>query len=331
MRLRSPHRALAPFLTAALLAAMAGCGGDDDEGAAGTSAGDGAKRTSVTVQDVAGIPAEFLTAGVKQGFFSERGLDVSVKTAAGGAAIIPAVISGDAQIGGSNVVSVLIAATKGLPIQMVAAGTFGPETEEDDWSGILVGGDSSIRSAKDLEGKTMAVNTLENVATETAIAALENLGADPSKVKFTEVDFPDMLGALDAGRVDSAFEIEPFVTAGLNQGLRRVVSPYYRTKPDLQIGSYVTTKQYAQEHPDVVKAFRDGLDDTAAWVSENPEEFRKVLASGGVKGAQELKLPTWKPAIDPGSLETHATLMQQQGLIEEAPPLDDVVAPGAAG
>jgi NitT/TauT family transport system substrate-binding protein len=323
-------RAAAPFLVAAMLALLAGCGGDDDDGA-GTPAGDGAERTAVTVQDVAGIPAEFLTAGVKQGFFSKRGLDVTVKTAAGGAAIIPAVVSGDAQLGGSNVVSVLIAATKGLPIQMVAAGTFGPQTERDDWSAILVKGDSPIRSAKDLEGKTMAVNTLENVATETATAALDNLGADPSKVKFTEVDFPDMLGALEAGRVDAAFEIEPFVTAGLNQGFRRVVSPYYATKPDLQIGSYVTTKEYAQEHPDVVKAFRDGVDDTAAWIREKPEEFRKVLAAGGVKGAQDVKLPTWKGAIDQASLETHATLMQQQKLIEKAPPLDELVAPGAAG
>jgi NitT/TauT family transport system substrate-binding protein len=316
---------LAPLLVAAVLAVLAGCGGDDEE----TPAGQGAERTAVTVQDVAGIPAEFLTAGVKQGFFERRGLDVTVKTAAGGAAIIPAVISGDAQIGGSNVVSVLIAAEKGLPIQMVAAGTFGPETEEDDWSAVLVK-DGSIRSPKDLEGKTMAVNTLENVATETATAALTNVGADASKVKFTEVDFPDMLGALDAGRVDSIFEIEPFVTAGLGQGFRRVLAPYHATQPDLQIGSYVVSKEYLEGHEEVAEAFRAGVDDTAAWVRDNPDEFREVLASGGVKGAEDLKLPNWKGAIDRESLETHTKLMQEQGLIEKAPSLDEVVAPGAA-
>jgi NitT/TauT family transport system substrate-binding protein len=327
MRPHARTRALAPFLVAAMLAILAGCGGDD-EGTEDTPAGQG-ERTAVTVQDVAGIPSEFLTAGVKQGFFEKRGLDVTVKTAAGGAAIIPAVVSGDAQIGGSNVVSVLIAAEKGLPIQMVAAGTFGPETEEDDWSAVLVK-EGSIRSPKDLEGKTMAVNTLENVATETATAALENVGADASKVKFTEVDFPDMLGALDAGRVDSIFEIEPFVTAGLGQGLRRVLAPYYRTKPDLQIGSYVVSKEYLGGHEEVAKAFRAGVDDTAAWVRDNPDEFRKVLASVGVKGAEDIKLPNWKGAIDRESLETHMKLMQEQGLIEEAPSLDEVIAPGAA-
>jgi NitT/TauT family transport system substrate-binding protein len=331
MRLGSRLRAAAPWVLAAILALLAGCGGGDNEGAGGTSTGGGAKTTAVTVQDVAGIPSEFLTAGVKKGFFSRHGLDVTVKIAAGGAAIIPAVVSGETQFGGSNVVSVLIAASKGLPIQMVASGTFGPRTEDDDWSAILVRGQSAVRTPKDLEGKTIAVNTLNNVATETANAALKNLGADPSKVKYTEVDFPDMLAALQKGRVDAAFEIEPFVTAGLAQGARRVVSPYYATKPDLQIGSYVATKEYVQEHPDVVKAFRDGLDDTAAFVRENPGEFRKLLASQGVKGAQKLQLPTWKAAIDRGSLETHASLMRQQGLIEKPPPLNEVVAGGAAG
>jgi NitT/TauT family transport system substrate-binding protein len=327
MRPHARTRALAAFLVAAMLVVLAGCGGDD--GTEGTPAGKGTERTAVTVQDVAGIPSEFLAAGVKQGFFEKRALDVTVKTAAGGAAIIPAVVSGDVQIGGSNVVSVLIAATKGLPIQMVAAGTFGPQTKEDDWSAVLVK-EGSIRSPKDLEGKTMAVNTLQNVATETATAALENVGVDASKVKFTEVDFPDMLGALGAGRVDSVFEIEPFVTAGLGRGFRRVLSPYYETKPDLQIGSYVMSKQYLEGHPKVAEAFRAGVDDTAAWVREHPDEFRRVLAAGGVKGAQDLKLPNWKGAIDRASLETHMKLMRAQGLIEKAPSLDDVVAPGSA-
>ena len=327
MGLHRRGRALVPVLIAATLAVPAGCG--DDGGSGSESAGDGG-TTAVTVQDVAGIPSQFLTAGVKQGFFEKRGLDVTVKEASGGAAIIPAIVSGDAQVGGSNVVSALIAAEKGLPLAMVAAGTFGPKTEEDDWSAILVKGDA-IASPKDLEGTTMAVNTLENVATETATAALENAGVDASKVKFTEVDFPEMLAALDAGRVDSIFEIEPFVTAGEAQGFRRILSPYHGTRPDLQIGSYLMSKEYLAENPEVAEAFRAGLQDTASWVQENPDEFRKALAANGVKGAEELRLPTWKGAIDPASLEAHAKLMQQQGLIEEAPALEDLLAPGASG
>jgi NitT/TauT family transport system substrate-binding protein len=313
------------------VAALAGCGGGGGGGGGGSSAGSGGDsgRTAVDVQDVAGIPSDYLTAGVKKGFFRKHGLDVTVKTAAGGAAIIPAVVSGDVEFGGSNVVSVLLGATKGLPIKLVAPGTFGPTSEKADWSAILVKGDSGIRTPRDLEGRTIAVNTLNNVATETARAALENLGVDATTVKYTEIDFPDMLAALDQGRVDAAFEIEPFVTAGLSQGDRRIVSPYYATKPGLQIGTYVASEKYVQENPDVVKAFQAGLADTARFVSSQPDAFRKVLASEGIKGAQKILLPTWKPEVDIASLNTHASLMKKFDMISEQPPIRDLVSTDA--
>lgn len=306
--------------------AIAGCGGGGSSSGSGSGGGSG--RTAVDVQDVAGIPADYLTAGVKKGFFAKHGLDVTVKPAAGGAAIIPAVVSGGVEFGGSNVVSVLLAATKGLPIKLIAPGTFGPASKKADWSAILVKGNSRIRSPKDLEGATIAVNTLNNVATETARAALENLGVDASKVRYTEVDFPDMLAALAQGRVDAAFEIEPFVTAGLKQGDRRIVSPYYDTKPDLQIGTYVASTKYVKEHPDVVKAFQAGLADTARFVSSKPGAFRKVLAAEGIKGAQDIELPTWKPRVDTASLNTQAALMRKFGMISRQPPIRDLVYTG---
>lgn len=329
MRFSSRTGVLGTVATLAAAVALTGCGGGSSSG--GTSSGGGGKTTAIKVQDVAGIPSDFLIAAVKKGFFKQHGLDVTVQKAAGGATIIPAVISGGTQFGGGNVVSVLLGATKGLPIQMVAPGTFGPTTKKDDWSAILVKGSSPIKSPKDLAGKTIAVNTLNNVATETATAALENLGVDTKGIKYTEVGFPDMLGALGQGRVDAVFEIEPFVTAGLAQGDRRIVSPYYSTKPGLQIGSYVARKDYVQQHPDVVKEFQAGLADAAKFVTAHPEEFRKVLAAEQLKGSDKILLPTWKPTIDRSSLETHAQIMLKQGLINKQPPIDSLVAPGATG
>jgi NitT/TauT family transport system substrate-binding protein len=149
-------------------------------------------------------------------------------------------------------------------------------------------------------------------------------------VKFTEIDFPDMLAALGQGRVDAAFEIEPFVTAGLSQGDRAIVSPYYSTKPGLQIGSYVARDDYVKQHPKVVKAFQAGLADTARFVSTQPDEFRKVLAAEGIKSAKTLLLPTWKPNVDVASLNTHVSLMRKFGLISKQPPIEDLLSSGAS-
>ena len=60
--------------------------------------------------------------------------------------------------------------------------------------------DGPIKSGKDLEGKTIAVNTLKNICEVTIKASLEKEGVDVDKLKFTEVPFPDMLAALENGR-----------------------------------------------------------------------------------------------------------------------------------
>src|SRR5688500_3781753 len=121
-------------LTALLLVvlAVAACG---DDGGGGSDDGGPA---SVSVQDTAGVPSAFLEYGVEQGFFDDHRLDVEVTPSQGGATVVPAVVSGDSDIAGSNVVSVLLAQAKDIPIKIIAPGTFVRTDEKQDFSAILV-------------------------------------------------------------------------------------------------------------------------------------------------------------------------------------------------
>jgi NitT/TauT family transport system substrate-binding protein len=315
------------LLVAALLFALlavAGCGDDGggDEGEAGGQA-------SLRVQDTAGVPSAFLEYGVQKGFFKDHQLDVEVTPSQGGATVVPAVVSGDSDIAGSNVVSVLLAQTKDIPIKIVAPGTFVRSDEDQDFSAILVSGDSDIRSPKDLEGKTLAVNTLENVAELTAKESLSKHGVDVSGIKLAEVDFPDMNGALAQGRVDAAFQIEPFVSLGLKEGYRVIDRPYVGTKPGLQIGSYFTSEQFLAENADVVERFRQGVADTAAAIAEEPADFRKFLPEASEippPAAQQAVLPEWKAENDRASLELTAALMERYGVVDEKPDTSAAIA-----
>ena len=315
------------FLVAALLLALlafSGCGGGDGGGE--TEAGG---QASLRVQDTAGVPSAFLEYGVQKGFFEDHQLDVEVTPSQGGATVVPAVVSGDSDIAGSNLVSVLLAQAKDIPIKIVAPGTFVRTSEKQDFSAILVPGDSDIRSPQDLEGKTLAVNTLENVAELTAKESLSKQGVDVSGIKLTEVDFPDMNGALAQGRVDAAFQIEPFVSLGLKEGYRAIDRPYVGTKPGLQIGSYFTSEQFLAENGDVVDRFRQGVADTAAAIAEQPEDFRKFLPEASEippPAAQQAVLPEWKAENDPASLDLTAALMERYGVVEEKPDTSAAVA-----
>jgi NitT/TauT family transport system substrate-binding protein len=312
--------ALAVLLLALLV--VAGCGDDDDGG------GEAAGPDRVRVQDTAGVPSAFLAYGVDQGFFEKRGLDVEVTPSQGGATVVPAVVAGDTDIAGSNLVSVLLAQGKDIPVTIVAPGTFVRNQRSQDFSAILAAGDSDIRSPADLEGKTLAVNTLKNVAELAAKASLAKQGVDVSKIELAEVDFPDMNGALTQGRVDAAFQIEPFVSLAVEEGHRIIDRPYVGTKPGLQIGCYFTSERYLSENEDVVERFQQGVSDTAAAIADDPTGFRKFLPEASEippPAAEQAVLPAWKAENDQASLELTAELMERYGVVEEKPDTSDAV------
>jgi NitT/TauT family transport system substrate-binding protein len=307
-------------LILALAAFVAGCGDDD-------SGGGGEGPAKVLVSDTAGVPSAFLEYGVKEGFFEKRDLDVEVQPSQGGATVVPAVVSGDVDIGGSNLVSVLLAQGKDIPVKIIAPGTFVDGNK--DFSAIVVAKDSPIREPADLEGRTLAVNTLKNVAEVTARAALEKEGVDSSKVELTEVDFPDMTAAVEQGRVDAAFAIEPFVTQATAAGNRIVLRPYVGTKPGLQIGCYFTSEQYLAENEDVVQRFREGVGETARAIASDPSGFREFLPEASEippPAAQEAVLPAWKASSDQASLDLTAELMERYEVTPETPDTSEAIA-----
>jgi NitT/TauT family transport system substrate-binding protein len=301
------------------LVCLAGCG---SSGGNSTSSNG---SSTVRVQDTAGVPAAFLEYGVSRGYFKQQKLNVKVKPSQGGATVVPAVLSGSVDIGGSNLASVILAKSKNIPVKVIAPGTF---TARKDFSAIIVKGNSPIHSPKDLEGKTLAVNTLKNVAELTAKASLAKKGVDVSKIKLTEVDFPDMVGAVSKGRVDAAFAIEPFVSLGLKAGERVVDRPYVGTKPGLQIGCYFTSQKYLSQNGDVVKRFQRGVAATGASIAKDPKAFRDFLPKGSSippAAAQKVVLPDWKAKSDPASVALTAQLMQQYGLVKTKPDTKDVL------
>ncbi len=306
--------------------AVGACGGDDEEGGGGGAGGGEPQTSSIRVLETAGIPSAFLTYGVEQGFFEQEGLDVEVQPSQGGAEAIPAIVSGDVQVAGSNAVSVLLATTQGLDLRIIAPGTFA--RPDEDFSAIMVSKDGPIRRAADLEGKRIAVNTLKNVTEVTAREALAKEGVDPSSLRLTELPFPEMAQAVVKGDADAAFLIEPFVTAAKNEGLRSLASPYNDTRPGLQVGSYVAQAGFAEENAEVVEGFANGVARTAEAIEEDAEQFRSFLPEASelpAEAAKSVTLPQWRAQNDRESLDLLAQLMVKYRLADEEPAVDDLL------
>jgi NitT/TauT family transport system substrate-binding protein len=300
----------------ALLVALliAGCGSGGESGAPSGEGG----TTKLAVQETAGVPSAFVAFGIEKGFFSKQKLEIDLQPTQGGAATIPALVSGDIQVGGSNVVSLLLASSKDLPIQAIAGGTTAQASGEKDFGALLAAKGKGISGPEDLEGKTVAVNTLNNIAEVVVKAALEKQGVDPESLKLSEVPFPEMEPALAKGSVDAAFSIEPFVTQSVQKGDEVLGYSYVDTESDMQVGAYAVTDQFADSDPDAVKAFQAAVKETAEYVTGHEDEFRTFLSENAKMPpalAKKIVLPKWTGEVDADSVANTAQLMRKYGVV----------------
>jgi NitT/TauT family transport system substrate-binding protein len=300
---------------AALVLLLAGCGGGD-EGAA--PAGEGG-TTKLAVQETAGVPSAFVAFGIEKGIFEKHQLQIDLQPTQGGAATIPALVSGDIQVGGSNVVSLLLASSKDLPIRAIAGGTNARASGEEDFGALLAAKGKGISKPEDLDGKTVAVNTLNNIAEVVVKAALEKKGVDPDSLELSEVPFPEMEPALAKGSVDAAFSIEPFVTQSVEKGDKVLGYSYVDTESDMQVGAYAVTNQFAESDPEAVEAFQAAVKETADYVGGHEDEFRTFLSENADMPpalAEKIVLPKWTGEVNADSVANTAELMRRYGVVE---------------
>jgi NitT/TauT family transport system substrate-binding protein len=325
------RRAIALGIACLLFAA--GCGGGDD-GSGGSGGGDAARPVTLKVGVIPIVDVAPLYLGREKGFFRAEKLTIDPQLAEGGAAIVPSVVSGDYQVGFSNATSLIVAASRDLPVQMIASGSNGGArpTAREAYDAVLVKRGSAIRSARDLAGKTIAVNTLQNVGPLTINNALERAGVDPSTVKYVEIPFPDMNAAIGTGRVDAGWMVEPFVSQGRGQGARPVLYPFEEAAPNLTVATYFATKPYAGKNAAVVDRFVRAMNRSLEYAERHPEEVRRIVRTYTqipAAAARAMVLPHWSAHMGRPTIEKTAELAVKYGFAKRRPDLGELIRPGS--
>lgn len=299
------------LLAAIGLLVSAGCGAS---AGSNTSVG-GLDSVTVGLIPIVDVAPVYL--GIQQGYFKDEKIDLKPALAQGGAALLPAVMSDGYQFGFSNVVSLLQAKSRGLPVELVAPGVSSTGNPSNDYGAVLVRPDSGISSMADLLGKTVATNSTLNINGMLIRDAVDKAGADSSAIHFTEMPYLDMISALKKGQVDAIFEPEPFFTMAKDQGLKPLYSLYASAAPNLQVSSYFTTSSYMKSHGDLVERFRRALEKSFNYATAHPDAARKIVGTyADIDPAvlAKLTLPAWPSQNNVKALEFLADISNKYGV-----------------
>ncbi|TQL46985.1 NitT/TauT family transport system substrate-binding protein [Homoserinimonas aerilata] len=251
--------------------ALTGCG-SEGAGASGL--------TDISVGVLPSLESAPLFVGVDEGFFADEGLSLRIGSlASGSAALIQPTVEGNYDVAVSDMLSLMRASVSGSELELIAPAGSSSGDAEADFGALIVSGDSDVQSLNDLEGGFVGSNSLLDTNDTVLRATMDAVGGISWTVQWREVAFQDAEKALDDGTVDAAFLVEPYLTRALNNGKRVLSYSYYDFDPNLDVGAYFTSADFAAENPDVLERFTKALTKSIEFSNENPTKVRAIVTT----------------------------------------------------
>lgn len=271
-----------------------------------------------------------LFVAVDEGFFGKRGLEVEPRFIPLNPTIVPAIQSGSLHIGGPTPTSFLQSVEGGLDHVVLAGGGVLSKTYTE--LGLVAKAGAGIRSAGDCVGRKIGVPGLGALLHITFRQWLKTMGVDHTKVSFIEAPFPQHADLIRGGSIDAVVTGGPFMARILDSGAGYVAAYYTTFLPEgYPTIVHVARRDWVQQNPAAVKAFRDGLIEATAFLlrKENNARVRATLGKYlklPEPVAAKMQISPPGPIVTLRQLQWWGGMMQEQGLLKTAPGYDTLIA-----
>jgi NitT/TauT family transport system substrate-binding protein len=156
------------------------------------------------------------------GYFKDAGLDVQIETIGNGAASAAGLAAGTIDIAQSIVTATATAHLRGFDLKLFAPSANAMANTQTD--AIVVPKDSTVKTGADFNGKTFGILNVKSIQQVMAMAWVDKHGGDSKTLKFVEIPYPQMAGALAQHLVDAVIAVEPFLTLAKSTG-HAIASP----------------------------------------------------------------------------------------------------------
>ena len=197
------------------------------------------------------------------------------------ASIVRALASGDVQIGNLGSSPLAVAASQQVPIEVFLLASKLGNSEA-----LVV--KKTISKPEDLIGKRIAVPFISTTH-YSLLAALKHWGIKPGQVEIVNLQPPAIIAAWQRGDIDGAYVWAPAVNALEKDGKVLTDSEQVGQWGAPTLDVWVVRKDFAEKHPEVVKAFaKSAIDAQQPYIAnpdvwlKQPENISKLARLSGV-------------------------------------------------
>jgi NitT/TauT family transport system substrate-binding protein len=267
----------------------------------------------------------------EKGFFEEEGLKVEGQAVPGGAVSQTLVESGSVDMGWTAVVPISAAYVKGFDFVFIAPGSF-VDPSNRRTGALVVKKDSPIQSIKDLAGKKIAVNALNNINHLSILTIADFYGVDAKGMKFIEVAFPMVPAAIREGAVDAANLADPYLTVAESEGfIRRIYNALF--PPEVMerylMSGWFAKRSSLEKNKDKIGRFLRANSKATDFINRNPDQLPGIIAKNtklDVNLVRKVTLPKFFTKIYKKDIQIQIDLCAKFGFIQKGFDAKEIVA-----
>lgn len=223
-------------------------------------------------------------------FFKEEGIDIKVEDLKGGAQAAQALVSGQVDFASMAVEHAVKSKAQGVDLVMLALYTRYPA--------ITLVVDSklkdSVKSVKDLKGMKVGVTSPGSATHKAMLSLMDKNGLKPADIEIVGVGTNTMPAALESGKVQAAFGLDPWVTQVVSSG-KAFIMWDLRTKKDTEAlygGDYpfvglVTRREVIAKDPELVNRVVRAVVRSNKFLATNSPETITAKLPVEIKGDDE--------------------------------------------
>ena len=259
------------------------------------------------------LSSEFLAMYVakENGFFAKHNIDAVPTMMTIITNIPPALVSGSIQIGVATVPNFLQAVDGGLDLVLIAGASH--HTKADPSISLLARNDVKIEKPADLVGKKVGVPGINAAIHMVFMKWLMNNKVPIDQVTIIEARMPQLPDLLKSKTLDLVTIIEPLRTRVIDGKIGYVAAEYFgEVDPDVLMGIWITTGDWAKKNPEVVREFRAAIDESLAFIKTNPQEAKDIEKK--YLGFNSPHFPKYENKVKPDDLLIYIGIGKELGL-----------------